>query len=68
MRAAFYAHSLAGRPPENWEPLEDHLRLVADLVGKFASSFGAKDPKGSPCANGSDFDAAQIRSLRWRPC
>jgi CRISPR-associated endonuclease/helicase Cas3 len=43
MRAAFYAHSLAGRPPEDWEPLEDHLRQVADLGGKFASSFGATD-------------------------
>lgn len=36
-----YAHTTTdGRP---WEPLEDHLREVAELAGKFADSFGAKE-------------------------
>ena len=36
-----FAHTTTdGRP---WEPLEDHLREVADLAGKFADAFGAKD-------------------------
>lgn len=38
-----YAHTLEGRPPENWEPLERHLREVAALAGEFADAFGAKD-------------------------
>lgn len=27
---SFFAHSLAGLPPEHWEPLETHLKRVAD--------------------------------------
>lgn len=37
----FYAHTTTdGRP---WEPLEDHLHEVAELAGKFADAFGAKE-------------------------
>jgi|GEM_PF-3480570 len=45
-----YAHTLEGRPPEDWEALEDHLHLVAE--GKesgfsgaagFADAFGAHE-------------------------
>lgn len=43
MPANFYAHSLAGQPPEKWEPLEDHLRAVAALARDFAAKFGAAD-------------------------
>jgi len=25
-----YAHTRRGRPPADWEPLEQHLRLVAE--------------------------------------
>jgi hypothetical protein len=28
----FYAHSLPGRPKEEWQPLETHLRNVAELA------------------------------------
>jgi CRISPR-associated endonuclease/helicase Cas3 len=37
----FYAHTTTdGRP---WEPLETHLREVAELAADFASAFGAKE-------------------------
>lgn len=39
----YYAHSLAGRPPSEWQPLEQHLRNVAELARGFAESFGAGD-------------------------
>ncbi len=38
-----YAHTLEGRPPEDWEPLETHLQKVAVLAGEFADAFGAKE-------------------------
>lgn len=39
----FYAHSLEGRPVEEWQPLEEHLRNVAELARSFAEEFGAGD-------------------------
>ncbi|MEX2310230.1 MAG: CRISPR-associated helicase Cas3' [Pirellulales bacterium] len=39
----YFAHSLPGRPIEEWEPLEDHLQAVSDLAGKFAEKFGAAE-------------------------
>jgi CRISPR-associated endonuclease/helicase Cas3 len=39
----YYAHSLPGRPPEEWQPLEEHLKNVAELAKSFAESFGAGD-------------------------
>ena len=36
-----YAHTTPDDRP--WEPLEDHLREVAELAGDFAAAFGAKD-------------------------
>lgn len=39
----FYAHNLQGLPPESWEPLTDHLALVAKYCEKFSAAFGAKD-------------------------
>lgn len=41
--ANYYAHSLDGRPKEDWHRLEDHLRSVAKLARKFAEDFGAGD-------------------------
>jgi len=38
----YYAHSLEGKPPENWQPLEDHLKNVAEMAGRFADQFDAK--------------------------
>jgi len=39
----FYAHTLPGRPPEEWQPLEEHLRNVAELAAEFARPFGAEE-------------------------
>jgi len=36
----FYAHSKEGRSPEEWQPLEVHLRNVADMAAEFAKPFG----------------------------
>jgi CRISPR-associated endonuclease/helicase Cas3 len=41
--ADFFAHSLPGRPFDEWERLEDHLRGVADLASDFAAAFDARD-------------------------
>ena len=38
----FYAHSLEGFPPEKWQPLEEHLKNVAELSAKFAAEFGGE--------------------------
>lgn len=38
-----YAHSRPGEPPERWEPLEVHLREVAELAADFAGTFGAAE-------------------------
>jgi CRISPR-associated endonuclease/helicase Cas3 len=43
MEKKYYAHSLEGKPPEEWQPLEEHLRNVAKLARSFADSFGAGD-------------------------
>lgn len=40
MTAACYAHSLSGRPTEEWEPLREHLERVAKLAVEFAGRFG----------------------------
>lgn len=34
-----YAHSLEGRPLKEWQPLEDHLKQVADLAECFSSAY-----------------------------
>lgn len=39
----FYAHSLAGEPPEKWHDLEEHLRQVAELAACFATEFSAAE-------------------------
>jgi CRISPR-associated endonuclease/helicase Cas3 len=38
-----YAHTLPGRPPSDWEPLECHLDRVARRAAEFASVFGASE-------------------------
>ncbi len=42
MREAF-AHSLAGRPKEEWHRLEDHLKGTAEKAARFAGPWGAAD-------------------------
>lgn len=39
----YYAHSKEGRPVEEWQLLEDHLRGVAELASRFASEFQSAD-------------------------
>ncbi len=39
----WFAHSLPDRPPEEWEPLVDHLTAVGCRAGRFAETFGARD-------------------------
>lgn len=36
---ATYAHSLPGKALEEWQPLEEHLRNVAELAMQFAEPF-----------------------------
>ncbi len=43
MTERFYAHTLPGRPPEEWQPLEEHLENVAELAAEFARPFGAEE-------------------------
>ena len=43
MKNLLYAHSLEGRPIEEWHLLENHLQAVADLAGAFAKSIQSED-------------------------
>ena len=38
-----YAHSLPRQPEERWQPLETHLRNVAEMAAAFAAKFHAAD-------------------------
>jgi CRISPR-associated endonuclease/helicase Cas3 len=40
---SFYAHSLEATAATDWEPLEHHLRDVAELASRFAAAFNASD-------------------------
>ena len=42
MDKKYYAHSLDGEPPSDWQPLEEHLKNVAQLASKFANYFDAQ--------------------------
>lgn len=42
MYKKFYAHSLDGRPKEEWQGLEEHLKEVAGLARLFAQDFFKK--------------------------
>jgi CRISPR-associated endonuclease/helicase Cas3 len=39
----YFAHTLPGRPPSDWQPLEQHLKETAEKAKEFASAFGAGD-------------------------
>ena len=43
MESEFYAHSREGKPPEEWQKLEDHLHAVAEKARDFASVFHSGD-------------------------
>jgi len=38
-----YAHSKEGKPPSEWQLIEEHLKNVAEMAREFADSFGAGD-------------------------
>ena len=40
MYRKFYAHSLEGKPSSHWQPLEQHLKNVAERAAEFARPFG----------------------------
>jgi CRISPR-associated endonuclease/helicase Cas3 len=40
-RPIAYAHSRQGANEQTWEPLEDHLRNVAEMAERFAEPFGS---------------------------
>ncbi|MEM7356896.1 MAG: CRISPR-associated endonuclease Cas3'', partial [Acidobacteriota bacterium] len=39
----FFAHTLPGRPPSDWEPLRDHLEAVAARAAEFGEQIGARE-------------------------
>ncbi|WP_456386285.1 CRISPR-associated endonuclease Cas3'' [Desulfolithobacter sp.] len=39
----YYAHSLEGKSPENWQELSKHLKNVAEMAADFARPFGGED-------------------------
>jgi CRISPR-associated endonuclease/helicase Cas3 len=39
----FYAHSIEGKPVNEWHRLEEHLKGTADLAASFAAEFGCAD-------------------------
>ena len=43
MNEPYYAHTKDNEPPDRWQPLEDHLKRVAELARSFADEFGAGD-------------------------
>jgi hypothetical protein len=39
MSKEYYAHSLDGKLPSDWQPLEEHLKNVAEMTTDFAKVF-----------------------------
>jgi HD superfamily phosphohydrolase YqeK len=42
MTEKYYAHSLEGKPPEEWQLLDEHLNNVAEMARDFAKPFGGE--------------------------
>lgn len=43
MNKKYYAHSISGRPPDEWQTLDEHLENVANLASDFSRSFSAEN-------------------------
>ena len=43
MTEEYYAHSLEGKPPSEWQQLDEHLKNVAKTARSFAQAFDAGD-------------------------
>ncbi len=39
----YFAHSLKNQPPGKWQPLEEHLKNVAEMAAEFARPFGGDE-------------------------
>ena len=39
----FYAHSIEGKPVDEWHLLDEHLKGTAELAASFAAEFGCSD-------------------------
>jgi len=39
----FYAHSIDGRPVDEWHRLEEHLKGTAELAASFSAEFGCRE-------------------------
>ena len=39
----YFAHTLPGKPPADWQTLEQHLKETAEKTKEFASAFSAGD-------------------------
>ncbi len=37
----YFAHSVDGRPTDEWQPLDEHLLNVAEFARTFADEFGS---------------------------
>jgi hypothetical protein len=43
MNKEYYAHSLEGKLPDEWQRLDEHLKNVAEMARDFAKAFGVED-------------------------
>ncbi len=43
MTQEHYAHSLEGKPPSDWQSLEEHLQNVAEMARLFVDAFDARN-------------------------
>jgi len=39
MTEKYFAHSIDGRPTDEWQPLDEHLKGTAELAAKFAKAI-----------------------------
>ena len=37
----YYEHSLEGKPPSEWQRLDEHLKNVAEMARSFAKKFNS---------------------------
>lgn len=43
MSKKFYAHSVEGKPVDEWHTLDEHLKGTAELSSTFAAEFGCSE-------------------------
>ncbi len=43
MKTKQFAHSLEGRPVDEWHSLDEHLKNTAELAKSFANAFGSSE-------------------------